>query len=69
MTCVRCQGLMIQQQIIDSHDEWSEGWISVLRCLNCGEILDSLVLNNRKNRFNPSYSRTRFRTGRCVTKC
>lgn len=44
MKCPRCQGWMVHDQFSDLRDDtgrlhW-EGW----RCLNCGAIMDPLVL-------------------------
>jgi hypothetical protein len=41
MTCQKCKGLMITE----SRPEYSEG--IVLRCINCGLVLDPLIQQNR----------------------
>lgn len=50
MRCQRCSGMMT---IIHQYDE--ECSQNFLECLNCGEIIDQVILQNRKNnsgRFN-----------------
>lgn len=44
MTCRKCKGLMIQER----QPAVSSGAI-VLRCLNCGLIIDPLMEQNRSN--------------------
>lgn len=45
MTCKKCKGLMIAE----SRPEYStEG--TVLRCINCGLVLDPLIEQNRLTR-------------------
>ena len=42
MTCRKCKGLMIAE----SRPEYSTGG-TVLRCINCGLVLDPLIEQNR----------------------
>lgn len=47
MTRERCDGLMINERIDDlgmSHDLRVDGY----RCLLCGEIVDAMILENRR---------------------
>jgi len=47
MYCKRCNGLMIRDSFLDLRDDTGrltfEGW----RCLNCGEVVDPVVLTHR----------------------
>jgi len=47
MRCLRCGGWMILDQFMDLRDDMGrlnwEGW----RCVNCGEIVDPVVLCHR----------------------
>lgn len=47
MDCQRCCGLMITDSFLDLRDDMGrlkfEGW----RCINCGEVLDPVVLLHR----------------------
>ena len=42
MTCKKCKGLMI----VESRPEYSTDG-AVLRCINCGLVLDPLIEQNR----------------------
>jgi hypothetical protein len=42
MTCQKCKGLMIAESRPDYSTEGT-----VLRCINCGLVLDSLIEQNR----------------------
>lgn len=47
MCCQRCNGLMLRDSFVDLRDDTGrlkfEGW----RCLNCGEVVDPVVLTHR----------------------
>jgi hypothetical protein len=47
MHCSRCQGLMVQAQLLDFDGGYGEMWTSSLRCVNCGRIYDSVTEQNR----------------------
>ena len=42
MTCQKCKGLMVKEWRPDFSQE-----VAVLRCINCGLVLDSLIAQNR----------------------
>lgn len=42
MTCQKCKGLMVKE----SRPDFSQD-VAVLRCLNCGLVLDPLIAQNR----------------------
>ena len=42
MKCPRCQGAMAFEKFYGPH-EYFFGW----RCVNCGEIVDQVILDNR----------------------
>jgi len=46
MRCKRCGGMMVYEKFYD-YDEgdcfW--GW----RCINCGEVIDEVIIENRSN--------------------
>lgn len=46
MQCPRCEGTMIQHSYSDYEGTYLpvQGW----RCLACGEVLDPVILSNRK---------------------
>jgi uncharacterized Zn finger protein len=53
MGCPRCRGEMAYEVFQDMQDDTGNisfyGW----RCIICGEILDSVIVSNRKNRPEP----------------
>ena len=61
MKCPRCTGQMVYESFQDLRDDTGSlsfcGW----RCLFCGEILDPIILSNRKNKPQPFESKTRKR--------
>jgi hypothetical protein len=44
MKCDRCGGLMIYERFPSQEVEEFSGW----RCISCGEIVDHVVLENRR---------------------
>ena len=42
MTCQKCNGLMVKESRPDFTQE-----VAVLRCINCGLVLDPLIAQNR----------------------
>lgn len=47
MRCVRCCGLMVRDHFYDLLND--SGYLSIRgwRCVNCGNILDPLILRNK----------------------
>ena len=47
MTCIRCQGLMVEDQLFDFQGTYGfmsmKGW----RCVNCGRVHDSVIEQHR----------------------
>lgn len=62
MNCRRCAGLMHCLTIGDHLNESGEIWAGVWQCYNCGEIVDSLILQNRKNLPRPNTGKARLKT-------
>lgn len=62
MNCRRCAGLMHCLTIGDHLNESGEIWAGVWQCYNCGEIIDSLILQNRKNLPRPNVGKARLKT-------
>ena len=50
MNCSRCQGLMVQTQLLDFEGAYGQMWTTSLRCVNCGRISDSVVEQNHLDR-------------------
>lgn len=47
MTCVRCYGLMIDDSFEDLRDDTHQFRFAAWRCLNCGEVMDSVIIGHR----------------------
>jgi hypothetical protein len=48
MKCERCDGLMLEDHLMDMKD-LSEGmWVSSWRCMNCGHAADPVMVANRQ---------------------
>lgn len=48
MTCERCHGLMVMEQICDYYEIGGDRCFGGCRCLQCGEITDPVILKNRQ---------------------
>jgi hypothetical protein len=48
MRCNRCQGLMVFDRFLDVCGEMGRLWFRGWRCLSCGEIVDPVILSNRR---------------------
>lgn len=59
MNCPRCNGSMAYEPFQDMRDDTGHlvffGW----RCIICGEILDPVIVSNRKNRPSPIVNKNR----------
>ncbi|MBK9946298.1 MAG: hypothetical protein IPP12_03810 [Nitrospira sp.] len=48
MTCERCDGLMVSERICDLQGMSSDLQADGYRCLVCGNIVDAVILENRR---------------------
>jgi len=48
MTCQRCDGLMVSERICDLQGMNSDLCGDGYRCLLCGDLVDAVILDNRK---------------------
>lgn len=48
MKCVRCGGLLVAEPCTDFWDE--AGNLAVRRCVQCGALVDRVILQNRQRR-------------------
>ncbi|UVT18870.1 MAG: hypothetical protein H8K03_13735 [Nitrospira sp.] len=48
MTCTRCQGLMLEEQMIDMEAGYGEMWSRSWRCINCGHRDDAVLQQSRQ---------------------
>lgn len=47
MRCTRCNGFMSAETVINCAEGTSQGWLPILRCINCGCVEDAIILENR----------------------
>ena len=48
--CARCGGLMVQDFYLDVLGNIGESEFAAKRCVQCGEVVDSIILRNRATR-------------------
>ena len=51
--CTRCDGLMVQDFCMDVLVCIGETEFAAKRCVQCGEVVDSVILRNRGTKQNP----------------
>ena len=59
MLCLRCNGLMAKETCMDLKDDMGIFTTVVLHCLNCGEVVDPLILDHRRQVTAPLIGRAR----------
>jgi hypothetical protein len=47
-TCIRCQGFMLEEQMIDMEGGYGEMWVRSWRCFNCGHRDDAVLQRHRQ---------------------
>jgi len=47
MTCSRCCGLMVEEQLLDFAGAYGQMWATSRRCVNCGHIYDAVIAQHR----------------------
>ena len=47
MSCKRCNGLMSAETVINCAEGTSQVWLEIRRCINCGCVEDTTILENR----------------------
>jgi hypothetical protein len=52
--CMRCGGLLVTERLDGAADALIEQQVSSLRCVQCGDIVDRVILSNRMNPAAPS---------------
>ena len=46
--CQRCGGFLVPNHCLDLESSWGDRWCTTLRCVQCGELIDPLLLRNRR---------------------
>lgn len=54
MQCARCTGLRVPEIICEGGTR-----VLALRCLHCGDVIDQVIVLNRRRRRSPKSSRAR----------
>lgn len=54
MKCTRCQGLMIEDHFLDFEGTLGHMWTNAYRCMNCGNVHDSVIAQHRLARPQPA---------------
>lgn len=54
--CARCDGLMVIEQGFDGMDSTGHVDFMARRCVQCGEVIDPVILQNRRLQFRNSFS-------------
>jgi hypothetical protein len=49
MDCERCLGRMLPDRYVDATGEEDAGEERPWRCVNCGEVVDAVIMENRGN--------------------
>jgi hypothetical protein len=47
MQCARCNGLMVDDSLIDIQESSIPMWMNGWRCMSCGNIVDPLIQQHR----------------------
>ena len=53
MTCIRCEGLMVEERMEDFRDDTGQNYFHAWHCIACGEIVDPVILSNRQTHPKP----------------
>lgn len=48
MSCSRCSGCMIEDFLLDMEDSSGPMWLPAWRCMNCGNVAESVLERNRQ---------------------
>jgi hypothetical protein len=48
LACPRCSGLLVIEEYMDLRDDTGRIHFTALRCAICGEIIDPVILSNRR---------------------
>ena len=45
--CTRCGGLFVEERCMDIGESLGGYWFMAMRCVQCGDIVDEVILRNR----------------------
>ena len=46
-SCTRCGGLLVEERCMDIGESLGGYWFMAMRCVQCGDIVDEVILRNR----------------------
>jgi hypothetical protein len=46
-SCTRCGGLLVDERCMDIGESLGGYWFIAMRCVQCGDITDEVILRNR----------------------
>ncbi len=46
-SCTRCGGLLVDERCMDIGESLGGYWFWAMRCVQCGDIVDEVILRNR----------------------
>ena len=47
LCCTRCGGLLVEERCMDIGESLGGYWFMAMRCVQCGDIIDEVILRNR----------------------
>jgi hypothetical protein len=48
MSCSRCKGCLVKDYMLDMEDSSGPMWLQAWRCMNCGNVFDSVSQHHRQ---------------------
>lgn len=45
--CIRCGGFLVDERCMDIGESLGGYWFMAMRCVQCGDIIDEVILRNR----------------------
>jgi hypothetical protein len=49
MECERCGGFLVDERCMDVGEGGSGSWFWGIRCVQCGDVVDEIILRNRRH--------------------
>lgn len=65
--CLRCQNPMVEEVFVDLEADSGPTSFRGWRCIVCGDVLDSIILQHRTERPEPQFSHARARKVRVLS--
>lgn len=52
-SCERCGGLLIKEYCLDASNPDGQVWITTKHCVQCGNVVDPVILKNQEEALSP----------------